>query len=566
MEGIRGATSGRGLLETTKSKPAINDVIQVIVGVSSSWDERKRGKYGLTKHYFHKFCAELSAHSNLLELLPYGNECVSLFTGTITSIVKASVNHEDIAFELSKGLSEITDVVCECTRVCQLYNTEAVQMHIANLYAHIFLFLKDAMSWYLDKHWKRVLRSLRQDFYDDFEEQILNIQRIAVQVKHQADMGLGAEQRVTRLAVEQMQATVTDWRVFADGHARDTAEIQESIRRIERRAATEDRRKQVLAIESPERIAALSASIAANMVDLLEERAGEWTERRQIYASFEQVDARNLDEVDSSSVAPIQPKDLVGREEYLAASRNLELLLDDQHVRQYVELEAQISVSSEISNCLRSFVSDGDQPILAIAGATHLDSRGLSTMTKLAASFMGHAIEIGLPTISWFCDLKGVVESPPESTREVTALLSLTYALIRQLIEMLPLKPKEPIGIKIEEIAGLGDNLETFDVALRVLAELISQLDMTTFIVIDGLQWLDDVSTSQYVNDLLGVLQRSVTQNCHESSGQKPLVRMLLTTAGRSHTILDTLETHLYVLADEGPRSRQRKRGRQLVW
>lgn len=154
-----------------------------------------------------------------------------------------------------------------------------------------------------------------------------------------------------------------------------------------------------------------------------------------------------------------------------------------------------------------------------IAGATHLDSRGLSTMTKVAASFIGHAIEIGLPTISWFRDLTCDIGSLPEYTREVTTLLSPTYALIRQLVEMLPLEPEEPIGIKIDEIAGLGDKLETFDVALRVLAELISQLDITTLIMIDGQQWLDDVSTSQYVNDLLGVLQRSVTQHCHESSG-----------------------------------------------
>lgn len=560
----------RHLIKANQPAPNVNDIVQFIAEMSAKWEtDRKSGKYGRIKQYFHKFCAELNSHSNLLELLPAGSEYVSLFTGTLNSIIRASVNHETIALGLSRSLSELTNIVAECKMVRHLYDTEGVQMLIANLYAHIFLFLKDAMEWYLDKQWKRILRSLRQDFYEDFKEQLSDIRVIANQIKHRSDMGLSAEQRVTRLTVEQINA---DLRAFTSDRAGETAELQDSVRKLEQRIANDERRKQTLLLESPEKMESLAAFIVSHMVELLEGRAIEWIEQRKILAVKPEDEMYSPINPVEASPTRLALQGSVGREEYLAASRDLELHFDSHQIRRHVELGAQVSVSREVSDRLRSFVSDGHEPVLAMAGSTSLDHHGLSTMAKVAASFVGHAIDIGLPTISWFCGLSRDVKENTGLTREATALISMTYALIRQLIEILPLRLGVPLGVSTDDLVNLGktgmtsETLSMFETALSSLAQLISQIDVTTFIVIDGIQWLDDVSTSPYLNELIKVLVRAAADNHQARGQQRPVVRVLLTTTGRSRSLLRALENNVYLLADRASRQRERRTGSRLAW
>jgi hypothetical protein len=47
-----------------------------------------KGKLGVALGYLKKVCKTLDSHSYMLEVLPVGNEYVSLFTGTLNSIIK----------------------------------------------------------------------------------------------------------------------------------------------------------------------------------------------------------------------------------------------------------------------------------------------------------------------------------------------------------------------------------------------------------------------------------------------------------------------------------------------
>jgi hypothetical protein len=64
-------------------------VIGMVTDVEKMWqNKRKEGRRGRTMNYFHRLCRTLDAHSNILEVVPKGNEYVSIFAGTITTIIK----------------------------------------------------------------------------------------------------------------------------------------------------------------------------------------------------------------------------------------------------------------------------------------------------------------------------------------------------------------------------------------------------------------------------------------------------------------------------------------------
>lgn len=547
--------------------PTILDVVKTVSDISATWElKRKQGKYGMAKQYFHNFSSGVGAHATMLEVLPAGNEYVSLFTGVLKSVIKASSNHEKIALGLGKSLSEITNVVGDCARFAHLYSTEDVQMLIANLYAHIFLFLKDSMSWYLDKHRKRILHSFREDFYDNFEDQVSNIKKIASQVKHRADVGMSAEQRVTRLAIERTHAAVEDLRLHTSGSARETAELLEAVKKMEQRAIAEDQRKDEMMQQTPAKLQAIAAYIATHMFELLETHASGWLESRKDCPARDRIEEVRIHNSPLQNLLESTPTELANRETYLMASRGVESYFDRDQIRLSFESSATVTVTSDVVQRLREFITGSEERILAIAGPKSLDHQGNSTTTKVAENFVNHTTEIGLPVVSWFCQLPSDHVGLDNMTREWSAFVSLVYALIRQLIELLPLKPRAPISVNLDNLETLDDTTASIDAAIVLLRDLLAQMDSTLFIVVDGLEWLEDTTTAQHLRNFVRALVEAST-NTHQVPGQShPLVRILLTTTGRSRTLLGVLGPRAYLLADGGGRSSKGARGHRIVW
>jgi hypothetical protein len=63
----------------------------MVHSVAREWqNKRAESKSGKYMKYFRGFCETLVAHSYMLEVLPSGNEYVSLFTGTLKTIINVS--------------------------------------------------------------------------------------------------------------------------------------------------------------------------------------------------------------------------------------------------------------------------------------------------------------------------------------------------------------------------------------------------------------------------------------------------------------------------------------------
>lgn len=80
-------------VEVKRYEPTIAGVFSMVTDVEKAWQsKRKEGKRGRAMVYFHRLCRTLDAHSNILEVIPKGNEYVSIFAGTMTTIIKVRLS------------------------------------------------------------------------------------------------------------------------------------------------------------------------------------------------------------------------------------------------------------------------------------------------------------------------------------------------------------------------------------------------------------------------------------------------------------------------------------------
>ncbi|TPX07435.1 uncharacterized protein E0L32_002095 [Thyridium curvatum] len=227
-----------------KYEPSIESVSQMIKDMLSSWQgKRTRGIGGSLATKFHRFCNTLNGHRSLLKLLPEGNEYVSLFTGALTSLVQASVNHERIADSLVDSLCLISENIEEASTELQLFPIDSIQAQVADLYSHIFLFFSTVLDWLMKKRIVRILNSFNENVAKRFEEDIVLIKSKSAALRNSAAQSSRAELRATRLSVEEMGR---DLRMGFEGEARHLREKEYYDRKLEHelREARKDLREQ----------------------------------------------------------------------------------------------------------------------------------------------------------------------------------------------------------------------------------------------------------------------------------------------------------------------------------
>ncbi|KAK8016658.1 hypothetical protein PG993_014847 [Apiospora rasikravindrae] len=191
---------------------------------------------------FRRLCRGINSHKSLLTLLPEGNEYISVFTGALNVILKASANYEKLIESLSEALSTITDHVAECQVELELYETQEMKEAIANLYADIFLLLSDLMGYLTKKRVQRLLGSFNENLCKKYEDQISSINKKAQKIQRLAEQGSRAEIRALRLQLENLEQSMV---AGQEGEARLRAELIASANRMEAERREVMRRREV---------------------------------------------------------------------------------------------------------------------------------------------------------------------------------------------------------------------------------------------------------------------------------------------------------------------------------
>lgn len=163
-------------------------------------------------------------------------------------------------------------------------------------------------------------------------------------------------------------------------------------------------------------------------------------------------------------------------------------------------------------------------------------------VTVLATQLLRLADTRGIPTLSYFCELRrGERLRTGNVSRETQAAVALVCALIRQAVELLPPPPLQPtaagetgeataVDLSEQRFRQVDGTVLAWDEAVGVLRDVLERLPRTVVCVIDEIQWLDDSSTAVYLGGLVKALWR------------QERVKVLFTTAGRSRCLLRELD------------------------
>ncbi|KAI1644423.1 uncharacterized protein F4817DRAFT_346889 [Daldinia loculata] len=514
-------------LDITKSEPTIEDVVSLVKEVATiSQSKRDNSRRGKAIKLFHNFCSTIESHKSMLKLIPEGNEYVSIFAGTLNVIIQASVNHERIAEGLSEALCRISEHVYECKSELELFRTREMLELVADFYAHVFIFLSDTMDWISEKRRKRLLDSFNENFYKKFENQVETIRHKSDMIRNLAAQSSRAEQRVTRLVVEDL---AQDIRLGLTGEERRHAETIYAAEKIEKELSEGRRERQLLREEERQ-----FKQLADRLTSMLQDKAMVWI--------------GDMHSIDKS----LSPVSLLAGPEYLGAApavrsgslclsewKSEDVVLNSKHLEDFFHRDRMrllgrsfnsASISSEVIGRLGEWMKDKTSRLLWLEGplieADDLDN----PITMLANRIAELAESSHIPVISYFCEIRRREHlRSGNATREAQSCVALVCALIRQMSELLLPQFEASPDFSLNRLQIIDGSILCWSQMLSLLQDLLSLMLDTMLCIIDSFQWLDDRTTTIYLEELVQAIRKTE-------------LKCLFTTTGRSTCLIEQLQ------------------------
>jgi hypothetical protein len=115
------------------------------------------------------------------------------------------VDHGDLVVKFAQALAEIGDALKETKLSAELYQTEMMKEAIAHLYAHIILFLQQAIKWYNMGPAGRFISSVFKPYNLDYKETVEQIKLYAETVDGIATAASRAEIRDIHIIIQMRE-------------------------------------------------------------------------------------------------------------------------------------------------------------------------------------------------------------------------------------------------------------------------------------------------------------------------------------------------------------------------
>ncbi|KAF9891837.1 hypothetical protein FE257_003322 [Aspergillus nanangensis] len=518
-------------LDLTNSEPTLEGVVDIVREMTTAWrTKRDKSRRGKTAKLFHAFCSKLDSHSSLMKLLPEGNAYVSVFMGSLGAVIKASVNHEHIAEGFATSLCQISEHIIWCQWELELFHTKFMLEQVADLYAHIFLFLSSIMDWLTEKRHRRMLDSFNENFNKRFEDEIAAINRKAEALRRRAEYSSHAELRAMRLDLEDMRQ---DYRIGLEGNARYFAERQHFEERMAREALEAQKEREQSRVRWTQLSGFVKHMLSAGAIESIHSNQTVFIPLQLAGMMDQRVEDMNAQAVGGGGVSQW------GLEKVSFNSKNLEDSFHRDRLRLLVDPTEPVLVNQDTLVALSEWSASTDRRALWLEGPSIEVDDVDNPMSMLAARIIDIAEQSQVPVISYFCELRRGETLRPGETRETQAMIGLLYALIRQLVELLLPRFETQVDLSEPRFKRLDGTLKSWADAMAIFRDLLPLGPNKVFCVIDGLHWLDDRDTEKYLHELAGVFQ------------EEQHLKVLFTTTGRSACLLkeisalDTVEVKI---------------------
>ncbi|KAF9630312.1 hypothetical protein BFW01_g874 [Lasiodiplodia theobromae] len=414
------------------------------------------------------------------------------------------------------------------------------------------------MKWYTDKWHKRMLTSLNESIYEAYKVQIDDIRKLS-ELIHRKAMTRRLEGIQASTLIRENELA----RFLADLHDRDRNADEmrqegyfEKLRIVVQNEFRDTMERNMGNIQqgiADRLLANVSRQIAGETaLRYLEQKAQDLTPIMRLSTQSTGAETTaGLDVGPIGTAAICAPPALphhTSKDKIQLASACLESFYDRHNISPHFETpDALFLTNPSVAARIQAFTLSSTSEVLHVCGPMEQCEETHSAL--LATRFASSVRDSKVPTLSYFCQLSRA-PVPEWRTRETVELARLAYALIRQLVEVLP-DGKEFDEERLGDAAfkALDGTLATWGEAMEVLRCLLQEVvehQPLLYIVIDGISLLDDVSrhsTDRPLGELVGLL-------CGRVEGQGGhLVKLLFTTAGESRALNAELEGNCTVKA-----------------
>ncbi|KAJ5112364.1 hypothetical protein N7532_000409 [Penicillium argentinense] len=516
-----------------------DDVRALVRKIELFWTSRPRQRiYSQARALCDKFLPTIETHASLLALLPDAESYHGpTFYGVLQSVLKASSHYPRVMEGLLSALLNIHSAL----DVPQHFLTPANIEPIAKVYTLIFFFLTEFMDWYVRRSTCQLLKSHSQDTYSEFHHLVDCIQRQAktltnspdeMDVDEDCDAAYSPRALWEHSQLSQVGRQGTERRIAAQNTItrRLIWEIQQDA---EERARIKEQRAQLLA--------QMLRNVSEQLRPVSEQSSG-----------IVCLTTAAPDIVTSGFEWSRGSKRRLARLELQSASKDLQKFFDSDDQIADFDSEVEVTAEDNVVTSLQKWATSPRSQALAVGGSHSTEFP--SPVALISACYASFARDARLPVVAHFCALP--TDEVQGMTPHQQGLISLTYSLIRQLIDTLPtvVDSDALLDLSAERFRLLDGTLSSWKAALSLVDTLLHFLPPLLVLVIDGIDRIDDPSTDTAVRELIRVL---LTHTRHQpqsvdsdSHGQPFLFKVLFTVAGRPSALVETMSENQLVLSE----------------
>jgi hypothetical protein len=206
------------------------------------------------------------------------------------------------------------------------------------------------------------------------------------------------------------------------------------------------------------------------------------------------------------------------------------------NVRRFMSSVSHASTPEDSS--IKFETSDWISSAIPILWLSELDENELypSTASSQAAHVISLALQLGIPTIAFFCRFSYDYDRCDLRNGARLCLTDMVFNIIRQLVDFLPSNFDSEIDFSEQRFAALEYGYTDVDNALELLRDLLMLAPSVMLFVIDGIEHLDSKEVEVGVQRFLAVLLWEIGEL---QKSKKGVAKILFSTAREYESLLE---------------------------
>ncbi|KAK0716573.1 hypothetical protein B0T21DRAFT_63901 [Apiosordaria backusii] len=510
--------------------PTIATLQAAVNDARDNWELKHESGFGRAKARFIGFMDTMNDHSYLFKFLPAEDKYISLLTGVVSTVVKASANYQKIAEGFSLALVEMSANLRFVEKKTQIANTKEMQRLVVDLYVKVFKFLCHAMSFF-HKRRKRFFASFDKRFYDKTVQSMVDdIQKTISRIRYEA-------QHASELRIEDIHSKV-DWLVRLQqlgtgthGNSQQEIDDKNAAAAIGFQRLGETAVRHLGLVEEQVRLAIMTQSHQDNAAGHMSQpQDTRMSTAPGTELSTEDAESEGTEisiEISNPTVTDIEP---CTRHEMQQYTHDLARYIEDGDqdvVRRALAYGRTPTIPKEVFIEFGKWIS-GERPPMMWIEAPAASPSG-PVLSQAAIEAVNTIAKAGTPCISVFCKSR-YDSATKELGHRDAAVVSLYYSVIRQLARLVPPEFEGSDELQKENFERLDGTLKSLSTGLDIIRALLKHVPPSIVWVIDGLQFAGGSQDGyRYLGEFIMVLRE------HE---ERRTSKACFTTEGR-HMVLD---------------------------